>query len=161
MPSLILGALFVARGLRERLDSGLDRKGPSREADLVLAGALALVIGAGLAHTGRFGTLGLHDGETVYREAALGTLARVPPRSIVFSMQTSGALAYYTDFVVARWDFLEPERFDLMSARWRADGYAVYALLFPFEVDDFRRRVGADWDEITTFRHVALFELRP
>ena len=160
VPALILGALLVSRALRERLTGRLDRGGRSRTADLVLAGALAIVVGVGAAHTGRFGTLDLHDGETVYREAALGTLVRVPPRSIIVSMQTSGALAYYTDFMVARWDFLEPERFDWMSARWRADGYAVYALLFPFEVDDFKRRVSGHWDEIAMFRQVTLFERR-
>ena len=161
VPAVILGALLATRALRERLTGWLERQGRSRNADVLLAGALVIVVGVGVSHTGRFGVLDLHDGERVYREAALGTLVRVPPRSIIVSMQTSGALAYYTGFMVARWDVLEPERFEWMSARWRADGYAVYALLFPFEVDGFTRRVGADWDEITTFRQVALLELRP
>jgi hypothetical protein len=107
----------------------------------------------------RFDLFSLKTGEAIYREASLGAAAIVPPGAIIVSMQMSGALKYYADRPVARWDALRPDRFGGLRAAARARGLGLYALLWPFEEADFAGRLPGAWKRIGVWRDITLWRL--
>jgi hypothetical protein len=72
-------------------------------------------------------------------------------------MQTSGAFAYYTDRIVARWDVLDDESLADLRERLGARGYGLVAALFPFEVDEMKERFEVRWRNIGTYRNVTFW----
>ena len=145
MGALVVAALFVARDVLSSLNRAQWLWAPtlaSEERQRVVKGIgialLTMVIVASVYHNSWLHVLFVDEGEASYRAACLGVNEQAPARTVVLAMQASGALEYYTHAVVARWDQLEPESFNLLRDRFEARGYAVYALLFPFESERFQ-----------------------
>ena len=99
------------------------------------------------------------DGEQVYRAASLWATEHVPPRAVMLSVQTSGALDYYTDFVVVRWDYLDPERFERLRAKIDLLGYEWYAMLFSFEQERFEQHVPDRLEHLEEFGPITVWRL--
>jgi hypothetical protein len=74
-------------------------------------------------------------------------------------MAASGALEYYTNLPYARYDWIEREQFPRLRAAVERRGGHVYALLFPFEVQDLARRLPSRWKKLGVLRDVTLWEL--
>ena len=106
---------------------------------------LVVVVVTAMYQNSRHYVLRTVEGEGVYREASLGMREQVPDRSAVLCMQASGAVEYYTDLVVVRWDRLSAERFETLRRNIESKGFQWYALLFPFEEEGFRNRVPGRW----------------
>ena len=157
-PAIILAALLLARDVPEFFQQRARGRGLPRWGT-VIGGALLLAMAASaILWIRRFDLFSLKTGEAIYREASLGAAGIVPPGAVIVAMQMSGALKYYTDRPVARWDALQPGRFGDLRAAARARGRGLYALLWPFEEADFaarvpgsRKRIGA-WRDITLWR---------
>jgi hypothetical protein len=79
----------------------------------------------------------------------------LPPKSIVFSKEFSGALLYYTKHRVIRWDLAPP---DHALAIARATKGPVYALLMKHEEAPFLAKYGAHFRRVRTFEGGTLFE---
>jgi hypothetical protein len=78
--------------------------------------------------------------ETVKDELRYGSAAdwmrsHLPPDAVCLSMQETGALFYYTDFTFIRWDALTKDNVANIEAVVRNSGRPLYAVLFPFEID--------------------------
>jgi 4-amino-4-deoxy-L-arabinose transferase-like glycosyltransferase len=111
IPAMILATLVVARGLSESLRRRNARTAAPRWpaiAGLTLCGAM---VALGVFHIRRFDLLSMRRGEAIYREASLWAFANTPSRSVIVAMQMSGAVKYYTDRLIARWDAIPPARF--------------------------------------------------
>jgi 4-amino-4-deoxy-L-arabinose transferase-like glycosyltransferase len=150
MPAMILAALLVARDVRLTAI-------PKR----VLGVAALVLIGAvGIFHARRFHLLTMERGERAYRDASRGAARLAPPRSVIAAMQMSGALTYYTDRAILRWDRTTPEGFAELRRRARGRDMSFWALLWPFEVAEFAARLPGDWAPVGRWGEVILYRLR-
>ena len=158
IPAMILAALLLASGLAERLAERVSQRAfPwTRATGLALLCAMVL---AGVWHIRRFDLLSMQAGERVYRDASLRAASATPARSLIASMQMSGALKYYTKRPIARWDAIRPERFDGLRRAAEERGFRWYALLWPFEEADFRKNLPGRWERIGTVRDIGLWRL--
>lgn len=156
LPALILGALIFGRRLLSA--DWLPIWGGRA---LALA-ALLLVLGTGVRFIAANRVHKSYKLETLYPRAARFVESRVPARSLVLSMQMSGALEYYTDVPFVMWNWLPPG--DPPAALLRnaaARGYKWYGLLAPFELEDARSRMPGTWREVATIDDVTLWEIVP
>ncbi|HTX65048.1 MAG TPA: hypothetical protein VMD31_04705 [Opitutaceae bacterium] len=155
-PPLLVGALLVARRLTARL--GL----VPRAGWLAAAAAAVLLHGAAWAHHLHAYTIG--RGERAYPEMAAWLQARLPPDAIVAAMQATGALHYYTRFTFIRWDMMTAAEFQRIAAACAAARRPVYAVLFPFEIEDpewraFDQHLTGRWTRIGAVRAVTIWRL--
>lgn len=158
IPAMILAALLLAGDIAERLARGLSPRAFlwTKAAGLAL---LAVMVLAGAWQIRRFDLFSIAAGERVYRDASLQAASAVPKRSLIVSMQMSGALKYYTGRPIARWDAIRPERFLVLRHAAETHGYRWYALLWPFEEQDFRKNLPGRWERIGTIRDIGLWRL--
>ena len=155
VPALILGSLLVARdGIAPQLGG---RRAPLRRALAALA--LAIVFAFEYSWIRDLNVLRLVEGDRLYPDACRWAEAKVPPNSLVISMQTSGALKYYTNLTPVRWDWIEPGQVLLLRERARAEGYQWFALLFPFEEEEVRKRLPWGWTKVGNLREATLWRL--
>jgi hypothetical protein len=109
----------------------------------------------------RWKPLDIAEGQKIYPMAMDFVRSKLPERSLVVSMQMSGALRYYTGSQPVRWDWLQPGDFAEVVKHARQKGYGVYALLAPFEVDEkaLSDRAPGNWKVVGAIRDVKLWEL--
>ena len=155
LPAVILAGLLAARDLWALLSPRLGKAATAAAGILLLAGAIAVDV----RHIVRFGLIRMWEGETVYRDASLWTKSAVEPRSVVLSMQMSGALEYYTGLPIARWDSLTPESFSRVRDAAQSRGFHLYALLRDFEHKELPARAPGNWTKLGNVRDVILWRL--
>lgn len=80
----------------------------------------------------RLFALEIGRGQRVYEDACTRAAA-LPDDPVILTMQTSGALFYYTDRAIVRWDMLQPGDFARLKELCLRSRRPVYAFLFPFE----------------------------
>jgi hypothetical protein len=153
-PPILVAALLVARRLAARL------KFAPRAWWLAPAAAAILVHGVAWSRHLHAYTIG--RGEKAYPQVAAWLQTHLPANAVVASMQTSGALLYYTKFTFIRWDMMSPAEFQRIAAACAAAGQPVYAALFPFEIDDpawqaFPRHLTGHWTQIGAVREVTIW----
>lgn len=153
-PALVIGAVIVVRDAAARLAR-------PRLTAAVAAVLLAVVLfregrvvrGEHILNTAQY--------ESIYPQACAWAARRLPPEALVLSMVTSGALEHYTGLFYARWDWLDAQPFAPLRERVEQRGGRFFALLFPFEIEQFPTRVPATgtWKKIGSFREATLWEL--
>ena len=84
----------------------------------------------------RFNVLKFGEGERLCRRRRCWAESQVPPRSLVISMQMSGALKFYTNLTPVDENQLTPARSRCCKNAPRAEGYQWFALLAPFENEE-------------------------
>jgi hypothetical protein len=84
-------------------------------------------------------------GRADHRYADVGRFAReqLPANAVVYAMQHSGTIRYYTNLLTVRWTHLEPAWLDPSIDYWIAAGYEPVLLLDDWEVPEFLARFGA------------------
>ena len=153
-PPLLVGALLVARRLAARLGF------VPRAAWLAAAAGAVLLHGAAWAHHLHAYTAGRHD--QTYPEVAAWLQARLPPDAVVAAMQATGALHYYTGFTFIRWDMMTAAEFQHIAAACTAARRPVYAVLFPFEIEDpawraFDQHLTGRWSRLGAVGEVTIW----
>ena len=151
IPAIVLAALLVAR----------DVPLPAKPRRLLGFAALAVVVAVGALWIARFQVLQAARGEVVYRDASRRAARFVPSRSLIAAMQMSGALKYYADRPILRWDYTSPQKFADLRRRAADRGVALYALLWPFEVAEFEKHLPGDWQPVARWGEVVLYRLTP
>ena len=144
-PPLLLGAMLAG--------SRFAPAGPA--AFLVLA---ALMITEETYWDLRFKVLYSGNGEAAYSQAAQWLEAHAPPNAILATMQTSGALFYYTDYALIRWDQIEPAEYRQLLAAAAAAHRLIYAPLFDFETAQFMQRMPGRWQIVAKVPRVTIWE---
>jgi hypothetical protein len=77
-------------------------------------------------------------------------------------MQMSGALTYYTQHPVVRWDSVKAVGLAQITRASLGQKRPLYAVLFPFEVSQFLALGGdGQWTQIGAVREVTLWQWRP
>jgi hypothetical protein len=156
-PALWLAALLVAQALAGRW--GLAGVTAGRRG-LCAGLALGLVLAAFLGqwdhrnqpyHTGR--------GERAYLAAIETLRSTLPPGAVIAAMQASGALFYYADYPVVRWDQIRPDTFPRIADACAAARRPLFALLLPFEEQRAfpERLLPGTWEKIWTVRDFTLW----
>jgi len=98
--------------------------------------------------------------ERTYTQACQEAKRRLPPNAVVLAMQCSGALRYHTNFVIARWDILNPETFSKLHQAAIAESRPLYALLFRFESEEaLHHHAPASWTLILEQGDIQLYQL--
>jgi hypothetical protein len=159
IPAMILAALLLTRDIAARLRGRVPSPRILRWTRAAGPALLCAMVLAGVWHIRRFELFSIRAGERVYRDASLRAASAVPERSLIVSMQMSGALKYYTGRPIARWDAIRPERFPELRQAVEERGSRWYALLWPFEEADFRKNLPGRWERIDTVRDIGLWRL--
>ena len=152
VPALILGAALVG-----------DRVLGERRASWTAVAALICVGVVVLEWRGvrRDNILEIVADQSVYPESCLWTAETVPPGAIVVAMQASGALEYYTDLTYVRWNWLDPQTFAKLREATGGEQRPWFALVFPVDAEEVRKRIPGHWTILGEKRGVALWRLDP
>jgi len=121
------------------------RGGRARLAAVLSVAVLAIVLFVETRAIRARDVLSTGVGQKAYLTASHWAQRYVPDTGLVLSHEMSGALAFYSDRLPVRWDWLEPARFAVVEARARAQGYSWYALLMPQELESARRAAPGTW----------------
>ena len=130
-------------------------------ATIALAGLLLAANGWQISQLRSMDIMNLEKGERTYADAARWAKENVPPGSVIFCMQVSGAFFYYTDFILFRWDEVFHEKYNpLLDAIARQDKQ-VYAALFPFESSVALEKIGGHWTKLSTVGQITFWQRQP
>lgn len=85
----------------------------------------------------------LTEGEQKYAIAGRYVAEHLPERAVLFTMQHSGSVRYYSGRVTLRWDRTPVDKLDWTVAEIERRGYVPYALVEDWEDDMWRELIGA------------------
>jgi hypothetical protein len=150
-PPLVVAALLVLQRLAARVTRPRTR--------WITGGAFAAAAACWqLAWSDHFNVLSIGRGEAVYRDAIAWARENIPSDAVVVSMQTSGALIYYTDYTIIRWDVLSPSDVETINANFSENNRPLFAILYPWEVEDATaKRFPGEWTQLGAVRHVTIW----
>jgi len=159
IPAMILATLLLARDVSELLRRRNFLPATLRWKTAIGCVILSAIVAVGVRHIRRFGLLSNYQGEAVYRDASRGAAEIAPSRALIVSMQMSGALKYYTERPIVRWDRIPAERFPELRRMAEERGLRWYALLWPFEEADSFKNLPGSWTRLGAWRDVVLWRL--
>jgi hypothetical protein len=108
--------------------------------------------------TGKLAILYTKGYERAYLDACAAARSQFPANALVLCGQTSGALYYYTNFAVLRWDTLQPADFARHVAQSGQSEVPIYALLYDVEESDaLRVRCPGDWIKMASSGNIHLW----
>lgn len=155
LPALILAALLGV----EALARGPGARWP-RAFRPAAAGALALWAGANSWYwSTELAVFEMKRYEQAYATGAHAARERLPAGAVVACNAFSGALYYYTDYAILRFDQMEAAVFARYAAQARGAGRAVTALLFDSEEAEAFRRCPGRWTLLARIGGVSLWQL--
>ena len=159
-PACLVGGLWVAHLGWTRLNAPR-LKTPLNTRSIAVAAALVVVAhGAFWDHRLAANTIG--DGESVYAETFAWTRTHLPADATLLAMQMTGALVYYTDYHFVRWDMLNAEHFARVTRAAVATHRPLFAVLFPFEVNDaLETHAAGHWTQVGAVRQVTIWQWSP
>jgi hypothetical protein len=143
-PAIILAGLI-----------GIDRFARTSSAQrMVSIAVLALWVGGSCIYWGRKQHVqGPSNGERVYILAGEWAREHLPPNAAVVSMVASGAVFYYTDLAILRWDGMSPDDFKTYALTLQRTGRPLYALLMDLEEPEaFKDHLQGKWEKIAEVR---------
>ena len=155
IPALILAGMFGVEALVRRFDA-------ARAQRLRVIVTLALVVWAAILArfwTRQFFIMNTKMDERVYADICAAAREKCAPGTLVVSMATTGAVYFYTDFAVLRWDQIDAARFARCIALARQAGRPVCAIVFDWEEKDMRLRCPGEWTALATSRNATLYRL--
>ncbi len=134
-PVLILAGLLAAH----QFTTG------HRHRNIILGLLLAASLAWEVTLVRRLDVLQIKRVETTYPAAAAWARRSVPADAAIICMQVSGALYFYTDFLLVRWDLADVNR---LHAALQAQPRPVFALLYRFEETGAREKLGGRWTRL-------------
>jgi hypothetical protein len=159
-PALVIGGLLAIRSLL-----GLAFGSPESGWCLLGLAAVAAFSARGLYEQNlRLNPLDVGPTERRYVTAASWMREHVPAQAICLTMQESGALTFYTDFTVLRWDWIVPDAAARVEAALERSGRPVYAVLFPFEIEESKMlslRIPGTWTAVHRIEDITIFRRDP
>jgi len=160
-PAMILGALLVARDAVGLLRKWISEANRARLRWIVLA----ILLGVTLSHENRYirrlDLFNLGPREITYYTSCRWADRTIPSKSLVVAMQMSGALGFYTERPIVRWDWLEPEQWSVVKKHSAERGYQLHALLMPSEIEEAQKRLGGKWTKLGMLDQASLWQIGP
>jgi dolichyl-phosphate-mannose-protein mannosyltransferase len=160
-PAMILGALLVARDVVGLLRKWISEANQARMRWIVLAILLGVTFSHENRNIKRYGLFKFGPREIVHYTSCRWADQTIPSNSLVVSMHMSGALRFYTERPIVRWDWLDPERWPVVKKNAAERGYQWYALLWPFEVEEAQKRLGGKWTKLGMLDQISLWQIEP
>jgi hypothetical protein len=164
IPSLLMLTVGGLAGFWERLEAAyrtpirslppfhrLRAESTTRKGIAIFA-LVILSVGWMVVATYRLSVLNLAEGERTYPVTAQWAIDHLPATALIWSSGMSGALYYYTQFPIVRFDFINR---DGVSDFFRAATTAqrpMYAVLWPHEIDEMMSRIGGGWTKVAELR---------
>jgi len=156
IPALLIGAVLVLQDLPwlSRPLSLPGRRSAMPAAVLLLAGALVWQI----AWNRHWRVSRVEIDERDYRDAGWWAAERLPADGLLAACQASGAIYYYSDRPIVRWDLLSPDSYARLN-RYLADHrMTLYAALFTAEEEAaLKARMPGEWEQLVRFREVTIW----
>lgn len=152
VPALLLAALLGVDHLTRH----------SRRLRHLAAATLAIwAVANAWAWTRHLNVLLVPHYEQTYADAAIAARARLPKDALVACCAFSGALYYYSNHAVLRYDEIDATTFARYTAVARTAGRPIFALLFDWEEEEaLRKHCPGNWTRLTTVANVGLWQLR-
>jgi hypothetical protein len=152
-PALIVASLVVAHYwfgiVRERYPPKLRRILPL----LLLAAAMSVEV----RQTGPLREAwSIGHGERKYGRVSAWLIAHVPADSAIVMSQASGALFYFTNFTLLRFEEMNPSVSARVSASLQSEHRPLYAVLFPFELETLKKLPGK-WVRVVSVDDVSIW----
>ncbi len=150
-PALIVAGLVALRLWTEGL-------GRARAWALLLPALVAAAaVGVELGQTPQLReTWAIGHGERKYGRVSRWLKANVPGDSVLVVSQASGALYYFTAFTLLRHDQITPPVADRIRSSVLSEKRALYAVLFPFELNALKRLPWA-WTKVGAIDDVSVW----
>lgn len=124
------------------------------------AGLAAWAAGLGWFWTKKNHLLFTKGYEQAYADAAAAARAQFPPQTLVIAGAQSGALFYYTDFAILRWEFVNSAQWEAFRTRAAQAGRPVGAVLFDVEkTEALEQRCRGTWTQVVRLNNLALWRL--
>jgi len=161
IPALILGALLLAR---EAIGWFAARVGEGRRPIFKWASAallLAVVLQYELYYVSDFNVFITGEVEARLPAACRWADRALPAEALVVSMEMSGAIKFYTQRPIVRWDIVAPDQWPLVKAHAAEKGMKWYALLMPHEVEEAKKRLPGAWTELGVEGPVSMWQIEP
>lgn len=95
-------------------------------------------------------------GERKYGRISKWLNAHIPGNSAIVVSQASGALFYFTDFTLLRYEQMDPLVSERVRAAAQSEGRPLYAVLFPFEGDVLKKLPGR-WVHVVSVDDVGIW----
>jgi hypothetical protein len=156
MPALILASLLGVDALARRL-------APTR-AELTRNFAACLIaawaVGGSIYWTRQLGVHYMKGYEQVYADACAAAAEKFPAGTLLVTSSFSGAVYYYTDFPILRWEEVDAPQFAHFVALARKAGRSVGAL--NFESQDptvLREKCPGNWVQVARVKNATLWRL--
>jgi hypothetical protein len=102
---------------------------PARVAPLVFGGLAAVMLYHSVAFAKQTEFYGLGEGDQRYVEVGLYARDHLPPNAVIFAMQHSGSVGYYSGRMTIRYDQMAGHRFPETLQLLRSRGYRPYVVL--------------------------------
>jgi hypothetical protein len=149
-PALVLAAIWTGSHLAQKTGCRLfDVEGST----LATAISVALILGVSINSyywTNELPVLSSQKHERQYYDASKLAAAQLPSDAVVASLQLSGALFYYTDFTIVRWDTLSEQGKTLVNEAIERSGRPFYLVEMEGEIERaFRDYIPGNWIEMS------------
>jgi hypothetical protein len=152
-PAMIIGGLMVSGRLIGKLWGVMPRPWITLLPFVLLAAAIGIEVGQ---REPRQAAQTIGHGELKYGRVCAWLNAHAPANAAIVTSQTSGALYYFTPFLLLRSEEMKPPMFERVRGSLRAEGRPLYAALFPFEVDILRKIPGR-WSHVVSVDDVSIW----
>lgn len=152
-PALIVAGLVVFN----RWAGSLSKDGPRTWARLAPVLLLVAAVGVEVSRTNQLREAWhVGHGERKYGRVCAWLKAHVPEKSAMVTSQTSGALFYFTDFILLRFEEMKPGNSRTILKAAQSEGVDLYAVLFPFEQHVIKTLPG-NWAQISSVDDVTIW----
>jgi hypothetical protein len=120
---------------------------------------IAVIAATGIRLTSFFGIDRIRAQEHAYPSAIAWAERSLPPDAVVVTAQLSGAFYYYSGRFTARYDALDPARFQLLRSQPGVAGLTWYAVIFDWEERRLNLQMPGRWTKLKTTGNVSLLRL--
>lgn len=107
----------------------------------------------------RFAILSLGATDYVHARSCRWADRQLPAQALVVSMEMSGALKFYTGRPIARWDYLLPEQWAVISRHAAERNVRCYALLMPQEIAAAQQHLPGRWRQLGQYQQISLWQI--
>ncbi len=159
VPPLIIAGLLGVEAFARGAGANSEAQGKRRN---IAALALAIwAVAISCYWTPRLDVFMMKHYEQAYADGSLLARDTLPQDALVMSFAFSGALYFYSEFPVLRWDQIEAPTFARYVALTQKAGRPLCAVIFDWEEKDAFRRCPGNWRRLKTIRNVGLWQLAP
>jgi hypothetical protein len=152
-PAIVIAGLLFWQTLLERARSQTVKRS-------MAAGLISVTLGMDYYMAKHLHVTSVKANEESYPIFAQWARATLPPNAILLQMQTSGAITYYTDFTVIRWDMISPAGWRDLQQAAHKQGRPIYATLFAHEqAPAFTNAIQGRWEKVFQIKPVGVWRL--